>query len=61
MTTFIVNMVLLFELVLSSVFTGYLLNSAYENRVRETVVCAIITVMLMITLSVYFWMTRNLL
>ena len=61
MTAFIVNMVLLFGVVFSSGFTGYLLNSAYENRVREAAAWAIITVMLMIMLSVYFWMTYDLL
>ena len=61
MTAFIVNMVLLFGVVFSSGFTGYLLNSAYENRVREAAAWAIITVMLMTMLSVYFWMTYDLL
>lgn len=61
MTAFIVNMVLLLGVIFSSGFTGYLLNSAYENRAREAVAWAIITVMLMTMLSVYFWMTYDLL
>ena len=61
MTAFIVNMVLLFGVVFSSGFTGYLLNSAYENRAREAVAWAVITLMIALMLVAYFWMTYDLL
>lgn len=61
MTAFIVNMVLLFVLIFSSGFTGYLLNSAYENRAREAVAWAVITLMIALMLVAYFWMTYDLL
>lgn len=61
MTAFIVNMVLLLGVIFGAGFTGYLLNSAYENRAREAAAWAIITLMIALMLVAYFWMTYDLL
>lgn len=61
MTAFIVNMVLLLGVIFGAGFTGYLLNSHWENRVREAAAWAIITLMIALMLVAYFWMTYDLL